>query len=75
MDGISNTEKIKNMVLENIQDGDIILFHDLYETTKNAVEELMPILTEQGYAVVSVSELFTLKNKTLVAGESYRSAR
>lgn len=70
-----NTEKIKNMVLENIQDGDIILFHDLYETTKNAVEELMPILTEQGYAVVSVSELFTLKNKTLVAGESYRSAR
>ena len=70
-----NTEKIKNMVLENIQEGDIILFHDLYETTKNAVEELMPILTEQGYAVVSVSELFTLKNKTLVAGESYRSAR
>lgn len=68
-------DKIKEMVLKNIQEGDIILFHDLYESTKDAVKELMPILKEQGYQAVSVGELFANKGITLEAGASYRSAR
>lgn len=70
-----NKDKIIEMVMNNIKEGDIILFHDLYESTKDAVKELMPLLKEEGYQAVSVTELFASKGMTLEAGASYRYAR
>lgn len=70
-----NKDKVIEMVINNIKEGDIILFHDLYESTRDAVKELMPLLKEQGYQAVSVSELFKSKGITLEAGTSYRYAR
>lgn len=70
-----NKDKVIEMVINNIKEGDIILFHDLYESTRNAVKELMPLLKEQGYQAVSVGELFKSKGITLEAGTSYRYAR
>lgn len=64
---------IVNYVMENVSDGDIILMHDLYDSTVKAVEELLPKLYAEGYQVVSVSELATLKGKTLENHEVYRS--
>lgn len=48
---------IKENVLANIHDGATILMHDLYPSTLEAVKELLPILHEQGYEFVSMSEL------------------
>ncbi len=70
-----NKDKVIEMVINNIKEGDIILFHDLYESTRDAVKELMPLLKEQGYQAVSVGELFKSKGITLEAGTSYRYAR
>ena len=70
-----NKDKVIEMVINNIKEGDIILFHDLYESTRDAVKELMPLLKEQGYQAVSVGELFKSKGITLEAGTSYRHAR
>lgn len=70
-----NKDKVIEMVINNIKEGDIILFHDLYESTRDAVKELMPLLKEQGYQAVSVGELFKSKDITLEAGTSYRYAR
>lgn len=70
-----NKDKVIEMVINNIKEGDIILFHDLYESTRGAVKELMPLLKEQGYQAVSVGELFKSKGITLEAGTSYRYAR
>lgn len=70
-----NKDKVIEMVMNNIKEGDIILFHDLYESTRDAVKELMPLLKEQGYQAVSVGELFKNKGITLEAGTSYRYAR
>lgn len=70
-----NKDKVIEMVINNIKEGDIILFHDLYESTRNAVKELMPLLKEQGYQAVSVGELFKSKGIPLEAGTSYRYAR
>ncbi len=70
-----NKDKVIEMVMNNIKEGDIILFHDLYESTIDAVKELMPLLKEQGYQAVSVGELFKSKGITLEAGTSYRYAR
>jgi peptidoglycan/xylan/chitin deacetylase (PgdA/CDA1 family) len=42
---------------KNIKDGDIILMHDLYESTANGAREIIDNLNSQGFACVTVSEL------------------
>lgn len=70
-----NTDKIVKHVLENAKDGDIILFHDLYDTTAAAIERLVPELIAQGYQIVTVSEMFQAKGISLEPGKVYYSAR
>lgn len=70
-----NTDKIVTLVESTIQNGDIILFHDLYPTTVEAIKILVPYLSENDYKIVSVSELFKYNNKTLENGHVYRNAR
>ncbi len=68
-----NKDHIVNHILENAKDGDIILMHDCYETTVEAVREVLPLLYARGFQVVSVSELASLKDKTLEKHSLYRS--
>lgn len=56
-----NSSHLINYVLDNVSDGDIILFHDSYNSTVDAIEELLPLLYSKGYQVMSVSELAKLK--------------
>ena len=72
---VRNSNKIINYVLNNIKDGDIILFHDSYNETVKAIEELLPILYSKGYQVMSVSELMKLKGINLESHQIYRSAK
>ncbi len=67
-----DAEKIIEHVLDTVQDGDIILMHDLYECTAEAVEYLVPELIERGYRPVSVTELFRIKDIPLEEGILYR---
>lgn len=50
-------EKIADNVLKNVKDGDIILMHDIYESTFDATVILLARLHDMGYEVVTVSEL------------------
>ena len=45
------------MTLNNVRDKDIILMHDIYPTSVQAAIELIPLLQERGYQLVTVSEL------------------
>ena len=63
---------VKN-VFENVQDGDIILMHDIYENSVAAAEILIPELIKQGYELVTVSELAHSKGVDLQAGQVYGS--
>lgn len=54
-------DAIKAEVLPYIEDGSIILMHDLYETTAKAVEEMLPILAEKGYQFVTLSDYLAIK--------------
>lgn len=67
-----NVEHIYTSVIENIKDGDIILMHDLYDTTVSAVEKLLPELYVKGFQVVGVSELASLKGVILEKNNVYR---
>ena len=66
-----DAEKISNHVLTNIKDGDIVLMHDIYGTTADAVKTIVPELVHRGYQLVTVSELFELRNETLEVGNIY----
>ena len=59
-----DVESIKNEVYDAISEGDIILFHDVYPTTIEAIRELLPELSNE-YEFVTVSELFNRQNVEL----------
>ena len=67
-----STDHIINKILES-KDGDIIIMHDIYRETLEAVKKVLPILKERGYVILSVSELARLKNKTLINGQVYNN--
>lgn len=54
--------------------GNILLFHDIYPTTVEAVEKIVPALIDKGYKLVTVSEMFEAMDKDLEAGQTYRLA-
>lgn len=66
-----NAQKIVENVMSQVQDGDIILMHDIYDSTAEAVELLVPMLKEQGYQIMSVSEMAHYKGKDLECHKAY----
>lgn len=58
-----------------IQDGDIVLMHDLYTSTADAVKKLVPRLVKEGYQLVTVDELFHYKGINAEGGKVYMSGR
>lgn len=66
-----NAKKIVDEVMANIKDGDIVLMHDIYDSTAEAVEMLVPKLKEQGYQIVSISEMAEYKGKKLELHKAY----
>ncbi|NLL01756.1 MAG: polysaccharide deacetylase family protein, partial [Mollicutes bacterium] len=69
-----NRDAVVHEVLSHVKEGDIVLFHDLYSTTIDAIKILLPILYADGFKVVSVSELFAAKNLPLEDHQIYRKA-
>ena len=68
-----DVDHIVNYVMDNVSDGSIILMHELYQTSLEALEILLPKLYAAGYQVVSVGELASLQGKELQAGHAYRA--
>ena len=69
-----NSTKIVSRVINKVSDGDIILMHDIYSATVKAVDIVIPKLINEGYQIVSVSELFYYKNIKLENGKVYGKA-
>jgi peptidoglycan/xylan/chitin deacetylase (PgdA/CDA1 family) len=66
--------QIVPLVMEEAEDGDIILFHDVHETTTPAIEQLVPALQKEGFQIVSVSELFEIKGIDINSDELWFNA-
>lgn len=66
--------QIADEVLSSVRDGDIILMHDIYPSTAEAVEIIVPALVSKGFELVTVSELFEKKGIPLGGGKVYYSA-
>ena len=52
-----NTEKIVKRVVKDVEEGDIILMHDIFDTSVEAALQIADTLTEEGYQFVTVDEL------------------
>ena len=67
-----NADKIYNHVMNNAKDGDIILMHEIYTPTADAIRRMVPDLIDKGFQLVTVSELVEAKSgKPPVPGQQY----
>lgn len=66
-----NASMIYQSVIENISDGDIVLMHDFYGTTRDAARNIIPELRRRGFQLVTVSELAKYRKIEFVNGQSY----
>ena len=58
-------------VMNNVQDGSIVLMHDIYSTSVDAAEILIPQLIEDGYELVTIHELASVHGIELQTGITY----
>ena len=70
-----NSRRISSRVINKVKDGDIVLMHDIYSATANALEIIILSLKSKGYTFVTVSDLFYYKNIPLEKGKVYGFAR
>lgn len=56
-----NTQKTIETTKKYAYDGAIVLLHEIYSSTASAAEELINYYHEQGYQLVTVSELYEMK--------------
>ena len=69
-----NTAKVIASVKSDVTDGSIVLMHDLYSSTGNASEVIVPWLINQGYQLVTVSEMMYYKGIKMTKGNVYSHA-
>ncbi len=69
-----NSSSVVSSIKNNVRDGSIVLMHDLYGSTGNATEEIVPWLIKNGYQLVTVSELMAIKGIDVQKGQLYNSA-
>lgn len=61
-------QRSAEIVLNSVKEGDIILMHDVHETTIELVKIIVPELKARGFELATVSELAEQKNYTLKPG-------
>lgn len=66
-----NASQTVSNVMNSVQDGDIILLHDIHSETIDAAEQLIPKLQAAGYQLVTVSEMAEARGITLENGVKY----
>jgi len=68
---IQDAEVIYSHIISNLKDGDIVLCHDVYETTAKAMSRLIPELISRNYELITVTELLTRKYGKIEPGKLY----
>lgn len=68
-----DSEKTYKKIIENVHDGSIILMHDIYKETLEALKMILPVLNEMGYKMLTITEGAYIKNIKLENGKIYRN--
>jgi len=63
--------QVEKAVLDRVTDGDVILLHDMSDSSVQAALDIVDTLKERGFRFVTVSELARLRGCSLKAGVTY----
>jgi len=66
-----DADTVLSNITSNLKSGDIVLCHDLYESTAEAMERLIPELIKRDVQLLTVSELLLYKYGTIEPGKVY----
>ena len=69
---VDDTAAIETAVLNKIQDGDIVLLHDMSDSSVDAALAIVDRLLEEDFTFVTVSELAKIRGVKLVPGKIYQ---
>lgn len=67
-----DVNRIVGHILSHVQDGDIILMHDIFNSSVDAALQAVDALQAQGYCFVTVEQLLEARGIRPQAGELYR---
>lgn len=70
-----DTNKIVEMVLSHLHDGSVYVMHDIYQSTVDAIDILLPELYSRGYQVLSLDEVYNTYGKPLDNHIVYRNVK
>lgn len=68
---LKDAETVICRVTKHVQDGDIILLHDMSDSSVDAALAIVDILQERGFTFVTASQLLEIRGKTVIPGEKY----
>lgn len=68
-----NVNYVSSTILKETKAWDIVLLHDIHQTSVDGFIKALPTLKKRGYELVTVSELYSLKGKKLKNGVMYFS--
>jgi peptidoglycan/xylan/chitin deacetylase (PgdA/CDA1 family) len=57
--------------MDKIQDGDVVLLHDMTDSSVNAALNIVDSLQKEGFRFVTVSELARIRETNIVPGRKY----
>lgn len=69
---IHDAPRVIERVLSQVQDGDVVLMHDMSDSSVTAALEIVDALKARGYTMVTVSQMAKLRNIRIRPGEQYR---
>jgi len=64
-------DRIYNVIMDEKKDGAVVVLHDIHATTAQAMERVIPRLVEEGFQLVTVSEVLEYLYGELVPGKVY----
>ena len=66
-----DTAAVERAVLKNVKDGDIVLLHDMSDSSVQAALDIVDVLLDQDYEIVTVSRLVLIRGVKLRPGQVY----
>ena len=67
----SDSNVVKNNILSQVKDGAILLLHDSHPSSVQGFIDALPVLKEQGYEFVTISDMAAIKGVSLKPGENF----
>lgn len=64
-------EQVEEAVIRKVSDGDLILLHDMSDSSVEAALAIVDALKREGYTFLTVSQLAALRETPLLPGDSY----